>query len=105
MAGKGKASKTKLKDKKKTSSQTSGATIKDEMLENQDTEPRFGFMMVYGANFSTEMHLPSTKVVIFLAITSGFIKLIIVWKHHPKLSKSQKLKPLKLSLNRLNLTQ
>ena len=52
MAGKGKASKTKLKDKKKTSSQTSGATIKDEMLENQDTEPRFGFMMIYGVNFS-----------------------------------------------------
>ena len=56
MAGKGKASKTKLKDKKKTSSQTSGATIKDEMLENQDTEPRFGFMIVYGVNFSAKMH-------------------------------------------------
>ena len=55
MAGKGKASKTKLKDKKKTSSQTSGATIKDEMLENQDTEPRFGFRIVYGVNSSAKM--------------------------------------------------
>ena len=44
MAGKGKASKTKIKDKKKSSSQTSGTTIKDEMIENQDTEPRFGFI-------------------------------------------------------------
>ena len=43
MAGKAKGSKTKLKDKKKTSSQTSGTTIKDEILENQDTEPRIGF--------------------------------------------------------------
>ena len=45
MAGKGKASKTKIKDKKKSSSQTSGTTIKDEMIENQDTEPRFGFIL------------------------------------------------------------
>ena len=44
MPGKGKASKTKIKDKKKSSSQTSGTTIKDEMIENQDTEPRFGFI-------------------------------------------------------------
>ena len=44
MAGKGKASKTKIKDKKKSSSQTSGTTIKDEMIENQETEPRFGFI-------------------------------------------------------------
>ena len=45
MAGKGKASKTKIKDKKKSSSQTSGTTIKDEIMENQDTEPRFGFIL------------------------------------------------------------
>ena len=45
MAGKAKGSKTKLKDKKKTSSQTSGTTIKDEILENQDTEPRIGFIL------------------------------------------------------------
>ena len=45
MAGKGKASKTKIKDKKKSSSQTSGTTIKDEIMENQDTEPRFGSIL------------------------------------------------------------
>jgi len=40
MAGKGKGSKTKIKDSKKgkTSSQTSGTTIKDEIHENQETE-------------------------------------------------------------------